>query len=54
MICELLSVKAIPGFNINSLSYEMLGPVFDNDYEVMFSFKLLDCLYLEYDSEKWD
>ena len=54
MRCELLTLKAIPGFNINSVSYEMLGPVFDNDYGVMFSFKLLDCLDLEYDSEKWD
>ena len=54
MQCELLTMKAIPGFNINSVSYEMLGPVFDNDFGVMFSFKLLDCLDLEYDTEKWD
>ena len=54
MRCELLTLKAIPGFNINSVSYETLGPVFDNDYGVMFSFKLLDCLDLEYDFEKWD
>ena len=54
MKCELLDLKAIPEFNINSVSYEMLGPVFDNDYGVIFSFKLLDCLDLEYDSEKWD
>jgi len=52
--CEPLAVKAIPGFNINSVSYEMLGPELDNDYGVMISFKLLDCLDLEYDSEKWD
>ena len=52
--CEPLAVKAIPGFNINSVSYEMLGPVFDNDYGMMFSFKLQDCLDLEYDPEKWD
>jgi len=45
--CELLALKAIPGFNINSVSYEMLGPVFDNDYGVMFSFKLLDFLNIE-------
>jgi len=42
MKCELLNVKAIPGFNINSVNYKMLGPVFDNDYGVMYSFKLLD------------
>jgi len=52
--CEPLAVKAIPGFNINSVSYEMLEPVFDNDFGVMFSFKLEDCLDLEYDPEKWD
>jgi hypothetical protein len=54
MKCEMLALKAIPGFNINSVSYEMLGPVFDNDYGVIFSFKLLDCLDLEYNSKKWD
>ena len=52
--CEPLAVKAIPGFNINSVSYEMLGPVFDNDYGVMFSFKLEDCLDLEYVSSNWE
>ena len=54
MECELLALKAIPGFNINSVSYEMLGPVFDNDYGVMYSFKLLDCVGLEFDPSKWD
>jgi len=52
--CEQLTLKSIPGFNVNSVTYEMLGPVFDNDYGMMFSFKLQDCLDLEYDSEKWD
>ncbi len=52
--CEQLAVKAIPGFNINSVSYEMLGPVFDNDLGVIFSFKIQGCLDLEYDPEKWD
>ena len=54
MKCELLTVKAIPGFNINSVSYEMLGPVFDNDLGVMYSFKLQDCLDLEFDPSKWN
>jgi len=53
MKCEPLALKAIPGFNINSVSYETLGPVFDNDYGVMFSFKLQDCLDLGYDISKW-
>ena len=54
MKCELLALKAIPGFNVNTVSYEMLGPVFDNDYGVMFSFKLLDGLDFEYDSSLWE
>ena len=52
--CEPLTMKAIPGFSINSVSYEMLGSVFDNDYGVMFSFKLMDFLGLEYDPSKWN
>jgi len=51
--CEPLTLKAIPGFNINSVNYEMLGPVFDNDYGLMFSFKLLDCLDLINLPSKW-
>jgi len=54
MKCELLALKAIPGFNVNTVSYEMLGPVFDNDYGVMFSFKLEDCLGLGYDPSIWE
>jgi hypothetical protein len=50
--CELLTLKTLPGFYINSVSYEMLGPVFDNDYGVMFSSMLQDCLDLEYDSSQ--
>ena len=53
MTCELIAMKAIPGFNINSVNYEMLGPVFDNDYGVMYSFKFLDCLDLDFDVSKW-
>jgi hypothetical protein len=52
--CEPLALKAIPGFNINSVSYEMLGPVFDNDYGIMFSFKLQECLDLRYDPLSWN
>jgi hypothetical protein len=53
MKCELLTQKAIPGFNINSVNYEMLGPVFDNDFGMLFSFKIQDCINLEYESGKW-
>ena len=53
MKCELLTQKAIPGFNINSVNYETLGPVLDNDFGVLFSFKIQDCLDLEYVPSKW-
>jgi len=46
--CEPLAVKAITGFHINSVSYEVLGPIFDNDYGLIYSFKhvhVIDSLY---------
>ena len=54
MKCELLTMKAILVFNINSVNYGMLVPVFDNDYGVMFSFNLQDCLDLEYYPSKYE
>jgi len=51
--CEPSAVKAIPGFNLNSVSYEMLGPVFDNDYGMIFSFKLIHSPELEFDEGIW-
>ena len=47
--CVPLAEKAIPGFDINTVSYEMMGPVFDNDYGGMFSFKIQDFLDLDPD-----
>lgn len=52
--CEPLALKAFQGFNINSVSYEMLGPVFDNDYGMMYSFNLQDCLDLGFDPSGWE
>jgi hypothetical protein len=46
-------MKAIPGFDVNSVNYEMLGPLFDNDFGMMFSFKIQDCLDLGYNLEIW-
>ena len=53
MKCEPLALKAIPGFNINTVSYEMLGPVFDNDFGIMVSFKIIETVDLEYYPSKW-
>jgi len=52
--CELLALKAIPGFNINSVSYEMLGPVFDNDFGILYSFKMLDLIDMSHNPSKWE
>jgi hypothetical protein len=51
--CELLALKAIPGFNINSVNYEILGPVFDNDFGLVFSFKILDVTDLYFNPDNW-
>jgi len=51
--CEPLSLKAIPGFNINSISYEMLGPVFDNDFGILFSFKFINYLVMDHNESLW-
>ncbi len=51
--CEPLALKTIPGFHINSVSYEMLGPVFDNDFGMLFSFQIQDGIDLEYDPSNW-
>jgi len=53
MKCELLALKAIPGFNVNTVTYEMLGPVFDNDFGLLFSFKLESLLDFEYNPINW-
>ena len=45
--CDPLTMKAISGFNINSVSYEMLGPVFDNDFGFLFSFKITSLANLD-------
>ena len=36
--CELLAEKAILGFDINSVRFEVIGPLFDNDYGILYSF----------------
>ena len=53
MKCETLAEKAIPGFDINSVTYDVIGPVFDNCYGVVYYFKLLEDTYLEYDPSRF-
>lgn len=48
--CELLAEKAIPGFDLNTVNFEVIGPVFDNDFGVLFSFRI-ECTILFDDQE---
>jgi len=53
MKCELLTEKAIPGFDVNSVAFEVICPVFDNDFGVLYSFKYSSCLVMEYNPSIW-
>ena len=50
---ELLALKAIPEFNITSGRYEMLRPVFNNNFGSMYSFKIQKIIDLFFDSIRW-
>jgi hypothetical protein len=52
--CEELASKAFPGFDIHTVSYEMMGPLFENCWGFNFTFKLQKILSLGYDASKWD
>ena len=52
--CEPIAVKAIPGFNINTVTFEMLGPVFDNDFGILYSFKISSILDFLFDKSRWE
>jgi hypothetical protein len=53
MMCEPLAEKAIPGFDINTVTFEVIGPVFDSDSGVLYSFKVLNCIGFEHDPVIW-
>jgi len=52
--CELLAAKAIPGFDVKTVNYEMVGPVFDVCFGFNFTFKCLSKLDLTYHESAWD
>lgn len=52
--CETLASKALPGFDVNSVKYKMHGPVFDNDFGVLFEFQMQDVVDLEYQPEMFE
>jgi hypothetical protein len=53
MECEPLVEKEIRGFDLNTVSFEGVGPVFDNDFGTMFLFKFQDMIDLELNISKW-
>jgi hypothetical protein len=43
----------LKGFRPPSVKYEMIGPVFDNDFGYMFTFEITDSVDLDYDVSRW-
>ena len=52
--CEERAVKAIPGFDINSVQYHMIDQVFENGFGFLFNFNISTTIDLQYDADKWD
>jgi len=52
-VCELLSLKAIPDFDPDQVRWEMISPVFENHFSIMFRFLVNLIADLGYDSLKW-
>ena len=53
MKCELLAEKAIPGFDLNTVTFEVVGPVFDGDFGLLFSFRQTRLVDYVYDPSAW-
>lgn len=51
--CEPLAEKAVPGFDINTVSYEVMGPIIDNDYGLIFTYILSIPVSLVNDDMIW-
>jgi len=49
MKCELLAEKAIPGFDLNTVTFEVVGPVLDGDFGINYSFKYMDLIDIRRD-----
>jgi len=50
---EVLSSKALPDFNPDQVRWEMIGPVFENHFAIIYRFPVNLIDDLEYDSSKW-
>jgi hypothetical protein len=54
MKCEPRATKAIIGFRISSVSYQMVDGIFDNCFGFLFSFRLFSSIDLSYNPDQWD
>jgi hypothetical protein len=52
--CELRAVKAIPGFDINTVQYQMIDGIFENGFGFLFNFTITSLMDLEYDATRWN
>jgi hypothetical protein len=50
---ELLSLKAVTDFDPDQVRWEMVGPVFENHFGIIFRFPVNLLLDLEYDTSRW-
>ncbi len=54
MKCEPLTEKAIPGFDINTVTFEVVGPLFNNDFGVIMNFRIIDLVDLFINELLWE
>jgi len=45
--------EALAGFNLNTVKYEMMGPLFDNDFGFMFTWKVDNYFPVDFDKSLW-
>jgi hypothetical protein len=53
MKCEPLTEKAITGFDLNTVTFEVIGPILDNDFGISNSFKIINSIVMEYNPAFW-
>ena len=51
--CESRAMKAIPGFSVNSVTYQMADQVFENSFGFHFTFSIYCGIDLSYNASRW-
>ena len=54
MKCEPRATKALIGFRIDSVSYQMIDGIFDNCFGFLFSYRFISSVDLSYNPLQWD